>query len=277
MKISNSLSLLFDKNKNIIFNNNNNNNNNSNSNNNLNIFNSTSYLNNNNNININDFKNQTNYIINQRQNLIQEKEKYKKYYELYKDKYNSIKEKYSSIFNIYEEALEKIYNEYLQNENKDIFININEFKKYKFNYEEMTPKEKYFILIKLIKHISPLVFKKEIEKNIFTEQLLNVKEKYVIGNNNGKSLSFSTDQNSLDISLGYKKRKNKKIYDWDESYSNGLNLKNKKHIKLGRFLKNNKNKNKIFLEFTKNFNIVPITPLESIPIKDFYNGPFSSI
>ena len=274
MKLSNSLTLLFDKNNK----NNNINKNSNNTNISLDQYNSISYKNSpkENFINYkNDLKNKTNYLINKKPDLMQEKGKYKKYYEFYKGKYDSIKEQYTSIFKIYEEALEQLFND-LQKEKNDIYININKFRNYEFNYEEMTPEEKYFVLIKLIKHISPLVIKKDIENNIFNEQLLNVKEKYAVMNNSGKSLNFSTKQNSLDIPLKFNKRK-KNNTELCKSESNGIKLIDKKHFKLCRFLKNSKNKKKIFLELKNYLKRVPTIHLENIPINDFYNGPYSSI
>ena len=140
----------------------------------------------------------------------------------------------------------------------------------------MSAKEKYFILIKLIKYISPLIYKKEFENNKFGEQIFNIKEKYSLGNNNTKSLSFSTDQNSLDISLKLKKRNNSNIFINGSKNTRNLKIADRKHIKLSNILRN-KNKQKIFIEFKKKFNIVPVPPLKSIPSNDFYNGPFSSI
>ena len=287
MKISNSLSLLLEKNKknnniNSIFNKKNESLNTFNSASiSLNKFNSTSYFNSQNNQfmhnNLTDLKNKNSYYLYDKQSeLIQEKEKFKKYYEYYKDKYNLIKEKYTSIFQIFDEALEKIFNEDLKKEKNDIFINLNDYKNFDFNYEEMNSKEKYFILIKLIKYISPLIYKKEFENNKFAEKIINVKEKYSLRNNNAKSLSFSTNQNSLDISLKLKKRNICNKYYNGSKKTSSLKIANRKHIKLSNILRN-KNKQKIFIEFKRNLHIVPVPPLKSIPINDFYNGPFGSI
>ena len=119
------------------------------------------------------------------------------------------------IFKIYNEALENIVNEDLKTEikDKDIFININDLINFNYDYDKMNTKEKYFILIKLIKHISPLVCQKEIENNKLYEDIFNVKEKYKLGKNNVNSLSFSTEQNSFDISSKYRKGyKTKRIF-----------------------------------------------------------------
>ena len=294
MKLSNSLSLLFDK-----YNINNNNINpsvvlkNKSLHNfytpsiSLNKFNSTTSFNSTKNIKINDniynIKNNKD-LIDKHIELIHEKEKYKKYYEYYRDKYNIIKEKYNSIFKIYNEALEKIVNEDLKTEikdkDKDIFININDLINFNYDYDKMNTKEKYFILIKLIKHISPLVCQKEIENNKLYEDIFNVKEKYKLGKNNVNSLSFSTEQNSFDISSKYRKGyKTKRIFtNLNENKStSSLKIIDKKYKKYKNLLGNKKNKQKIFMEFKNYFNIEPISPLKSIPINHFYNGPFSDI
>jgi myosin heavy subunit len=109
--------------------------------------------------------------------IYKEKEKFKDLYEFYKEKYDSIKRQYSNIFNIYNNALEKIYNEEIVKINKEnIMININEFKEFKF--ENMNSEQKYAILVKLINSIAPLVYKKDIEDNLFNQNVSKIKEKY---------------------------------------------------------------------------------------------------
>ena len=290
-KLSNSLSSIFEKSKltpNINIKNESLNTFNSDNYSSLNKFNSTSYFNppqkdltsiN----NIKENKNKKLYIlIDEQIELIKEKERYKKYFEFYKEKVYLMKEKYSSLFKIYNEALQKIYNEELPKDNQNIFININKLKDGNFDFTKMNSEEKYFILIKLIKHISPLVLKEDIENNSFAEQVFNVKEKYALRNNT-KSLNSSTEQNSFDISSKIKNRKNVNKFEKTNSTLNEFNKTNnikigdRKHRKFSNLFRNNKNKHKIFMELKYNFNILPDTPLKSIPIKDFYNGPFSSI
>ena len=280
MKLSNSLSLIFNthnNNKNNIISSQLNKTNellnsfNANNNITLNKFNSTSYNNfpkyKNNNTNISNCS-----LIEKQTELIQEKEKYKNYYNFFKEKYNFIKEKYSSIFKIYTEALEKIYNEELSKENNDIFINLNELKNFDFDFEKMNTKQKYFILIKLIKHIAPLICKKEFENNSFAIHALKSQEKFALESSNGKSVSFSTAQNSFDLSLHLSQR----YKNYENNKTGSLKIIDKKNRKLNNLFRN-KNRHKIFMEFKKNFNIHKIPPLNSIPFNDFYNGPFSSI
>ena len=141
-------------------------------------------------LNINDNENQSNNKLNEFNSktkikdikkeyeiLLKEKEKYKDLYEFYKDKLDLMKKKYTYIFKMYEETLEKIYNEEIVYKNKeDISININDFKEFKF--ENMSSEQKYAILIKLINNIAPLVYKKDLENNLLINNISKVKEKY---------------------------------------------------------------------------------------------------
>ena len=122
-------------------------------------------------------------------------EKYKDLYEFYKNKYDFIILKFTNIFNMYSDALEKIYNEE-KNKNKnnnDISININDFKE--FNFEKMTSDQKYSVLIKLINHISPLIWKKDLEEYSFRDNIFKVKQKYNIYNLKNNSIFSKTHQN----------------------------------------------------------------------------------
>ena len=75
---------------------------------------------------------------------------------------------------MYNEALQKIYNEEIIKKNKEhINININDFKEFKF--ENMTSEQKYAILIKLINNIAPLIYKKDLD-NLFMQNISKVKE-----------------------------------------------------------------------------------------------------
>ena len=131
--------------------------------------------------------------------LLKEKEKYKDLYEYYKEKFDSIQNKYSYIFKMYNEILEKIYKEEIVKKNKEnIFIDLNEFKEMKF--QNMTSEQKYAILIKLINNIAPILYKKDIENNLFLQNVSKVKEKYTFNGLNSFNLS---SQNSTKISFGH--------------------------------------------------------------------------
>jgi hypothetical protein len=126
-----------------------------------------------------------------------EKEKYKDLFLHYKDKYDTIIKKFNNIFNMYNDTLEKIYNEEINKEASDIKININDFKDAKF--ENMTPEQKYSILIKLINNISPIICKKDFEENSFRNKVLKVKQKYNFIDTVNQSI-FSQTQKSFEIS-----------------------------------------------------------------------------
>ena len=126
-----------------------------------------------------------------------EKEKYKDLFQHYKDKYDTLIKKFNNIFNMYNDTLEKIYNEEIDKEASDIKININDFKDAKF--ENMTPEQKYSILIKLINNISPLICKKDFEENSFRNKVLKVKQKYNLIDTVNQSI-FSQTQKSFEIS-----------------------------------------------------------------------------
>ena len=125
-----------------------------------------------------------------------EKEKYKDLFQHYKDKYDSIIKKFNYIFNMYNNTLEKIYNEEIDKEASDIKININDFKDAKF--ENMTPEQKYSILIKLIDNISPLICKKDFEENSFRNKVFKVKQKYNLIDGVNQTI-FSQTQKSFEI------------------------------------------------------------------------------
>ena len=138
-----------------------------------------------------------------------EKEKYKDLYEFYKSKYDFIINKFKNIFNMYTEALEKIFKEEKNNKiNNEISININDFKEFKF--EEMTFEQKYSILIKLINHIAPLIWKKDFEENSFIGSIFRVKQKYNIFNIKNKSI-FTKTQKSFDQKNKLKSKEEKLI------------------------------------------------------------------
>jgi len=179
--------------------------------------------------------------------IYKEKEKFKDLYEFYKEKYDLIKRQYSNIFNIYNSALEKIYNEEIVKKNKEnIMININEFKEFKF--ENMNSEQKYAILVKLINNIAPLVYKKDIEDNFFNQNVSKIKEKYNFnGINSINSLNFSS-QNSTNMPstpLGLKavNMKMKTSNNINDSFRTTTSF-------LGRGIRNNKSLNS-FDDFKK--------------------------
>ena len=204
-----------------------------------------------------------------------EKEKFKDLYEFYKEKYEITIKKFKSIFEMYDNTLEKIYNEELNNKNNDISININDFKDFKF--EKMSPEHKYSILIKLINQIAPLICKKDFEENSFRDKVFKVKQKYNIFNIKNKS-SFSKTQNSFE--LNEKLRNKEKILKSQKGCSISTYIspehKNNEEKKLLNFNKHYSN----LLKFTKYNGQNNISQNLKIPrfeykINDIHNGPFA--
>ena len=151
--------------------------------------------------------------------LFREREKYKESAQFYKNKLDLINNRFSNIMKMYNEALEKIYKEELDKNIENIILNINDFKT--FDFQQMKSEQKYAILIKLINSISPLVYKEDLENNVFIKNASQTKEKY-------KMNSFNiSGQNSTKIpSLGsfsdYKKfikndNKNRTLYKFSNS------------------------------------------------------------
>jgi len=161
--------------------------------------------------------------------LFKEREKYKDLSQFYKNKLDIINTKFSYIIKSYDEILEKIYKEELDKNIENIILNINDFKK--FNFEKMTPQQKYAILIKLINHIAPLVYEKDLENNLFIKSASKTKEKYKINsfnissqNNSTKIPSQKTDIMNIkslgcfsDYKKCLKKEKNKSLYKFSKS------------------------------------------------------------
>ena len=204
-----------------------------------------------------------------------EKEKFKDLYEFYKEKYEITIKKFKSIFEMYDNTLEKIYYEELNNKNNDISININDFKDFKF--ENMSPEHKYSILIKLINQIAPLICKKDFEENSFRDKVFKVKQKYNIFNVKNKSI-FSKTQKSFElneklinkekilkspkgctittyISPEHKNNEEQKILNFNKHYSNLL-----------KFTKYNGQNN-----ISQNLKI----PRFEYKINDIHNSPFT--
>ena len=172
-------------------------------------------------------KNKINFDI-----LFKEKEKYKDLYEYYKEKFDLIKKKYTNIFKMYNEVLEKIYNEEIVKKNKEnISININDFKN--FQFENMSPEQKYAILVKIINNIIPLVYKKDLEKKFYELNVSKVKEQYnFTGINPMNSVNFSS-QNSTKAPSGTIKLINlkNKVTNCNDSFrTNTTILKNDKSL-----------------------------------------------
>ena len=165
--------------------------------------------------------------------LFKEREKYKDSSNFYKDKLDLINSQYSRIMKMYNEALEKIYKEELDKNIENIILNIDDFKK--FNFEKMKPEQKYAILIKLINHISPLVYKEDIENNSFIKSASTTKQKYKMNSFNISSQNSTKTPSQMTDIINLKSLSNK-----------GNNLKDKKSFgcfnDYNKFIKRDKNK-----------------------------------
>ena len=165
--------------------------------------------------------------------LFKEREKYKDSSQFYKDKLDSINSQYSRIMKMYNEALEKIYKEELDKNIENIILNLEDFKK--FNFEKMKPEQKYAILIKLINHISPLVYKEDIENNSFIKSASTTKQKYRMNSFNISSQNSTKAPSQITDIINLKSLSNK-----------GNSVKDKKNFgcfnDYNKYIKKDKNK-----------------------------------
>ena len=165
--------------------------------------------------------------------LFQEREKYKDSSQFYKDKLDVINSRYSNIMKMYKEILEKIYKEELEKNAENIILNLDEFKK--FNFEQMKPEQKYAILIKLINHISPLVYKADLENDSFMKNISKTKEKYKVNSFNISSQNSTKTPSQINDIINLKSFSN-----------NSNNMKDRKRFgcfsDYKKFLKKDKNK-----------------------------------
>ena len=165
--------------------------------------------------------------------LFKEREKYKDSSQFYKDKLDVINSRYSNIMKMYKEILEKIYKEELEKNAENIILNLDEFKK--FNFEQMKPEQKYAILIKLINHISPLVYKADLENDSFMKNISKTKEKYKVNSFNISSQNSTKTPSQINDIINLKSFSN-----------NSNNMKDRKRFgcfsDYKKFLKKDKNK-----------------------------------
>ena len=189
--------------------------------------------------------------------LFKEREKYKDSYHFYKDKLDLINSQYSRIMKMYNEALEKIYKDELDKNIENIILNIDDFKK--FNFEKMTPEQKYAILIKLINQIAPLVYKEDLESNLFIKNSSKAKEKYKINSFNVSSQNSTKTPSQITDIINLKTMSNK-----------NNNMKNRESLgcfsDYQKFLK--KEKNKTLYRFSK--SKISIDLLPKVDILDLY-------
>ena len=181
-------------------------------------------------------------IMKEYKDVIKEKEKYKDLYSFYKEKYELLTNRYSDILNAYNEELEKLYDE-----NKNIFaeenIDLSNFKN--FQFQNMKPEQKYWILTQLINNIAPLVIKKDLDTNNIFKKSFQTKDKYNFDMT--RSMTFSNVKNSSSLHSSIKRNDNSNYYNVTD---------NKKEIgKLNKTLFHKKNCSVIKIDSKKRLYI----------------------
>ena len=180
--------------------------------------------------------------------LFREREKYKESAQFYKNKLDLINNRFSNIMKMYNEALEKIYKEELDKNIENIILNINDFKT--FDFQQMKSEQKYAILIKLINSISPLVYKEDLENNVFIKNASHTKEKYKMNSFNisGQNSTKIPSQISSIINLKTMSNKNMKDKKTLGSFSD-----------YKKFIKND-NKNRTLYKFSNSKISIDLLP-----------------
>ena len=125
------------------------------------------------------------YVTKELLNKEKEKENYRLKYETAQSKLNFINKKFSNILKLYDAALENIYNNYIDKNNQNIYLNLDDFTE--CDFEKMNPEQKYAVLVQMINNIFPIVNKNSIESELLNEKIPKIKTKYYLGNNNSRS------------------------------------------------------------------------------------------
>ena len=125
------------------------------------------------------------YVTKELLNKEKEKENYRLKYETAQSKLNFINKKFSNILKLYDAALENIYNNYIDKNNQNIYLNLEDFTE--CDFEKMNPEQKYAVLVQMINNIFPIVNKNSIESELLNEKIPKIKTKYYLGNNNSRS------------------------------------------------------------------------------------------
>ena len=111
----------------------------------------------------------------------------------YKEKLKYINDRYTNILNLYDSALERIYQD--NNEDlKELYIDINDFKN--CDFERLSPDKRYSITILLIKHILPLINENNLPKNI-KKKLKNTQTRFYLNETNDSSFRFRSSSSSF--------------------------------------------------------------------------------
>ena len=145
-------------------------------------------------------------------------EDYKSKYESYKSKLEYLNKKYINIINMFDEALEKIYNEKDNNKFNEIFIDIEEIKK--CDFDKLTSEQKYSIVTLLIKYLLPLINEDNLPDKL-KNNIKKINTKIYFNN------SVFSNNNSMSTTINGKvhnnSTKNKKIIEFVDENSQKCN------------------------------------------------------
>ena len=115
--------------------------------------------------------------------------KLKKNYEELLEKLQLYENKYNNIFNLFENGLEKLCEDYELKEIQDIYINIDSIRSCDFS--DLNGEQKYSVLVILIKHLLPLINISNTDNQI-RKNVKNVKLKF-----EGRSINIESAENKI--------------------------------------------------------------------------------
>ena len=118
-----------------------------------------------------------------------EKENYRLKYETAQSKLDYINKKYYNILKLYESVLEKIYNDYIDKNIDNIYLNIEDFTE--CNFDKMNNEQKYAVLVQMINNIFPIINKNCIDNEFLKEKIPQIKIKYAIRDNRSKTINHN--------------------------------------------------------------------------------------
>jgi len=130
------------------------------------------------------------------ESLLKKKEfhynKLKTDYEIIFDKLTKYERKYNTIYNLFENGLQKLYEDEDLKNIKELYVNIEDIKSE--NFESLDSNQKYCILMIFLKHLIPLVNIKEVDDpEKFTKQIIqNVKLKCHLKKKDNIASNFNT-------------------------------------------------------------------------------------
>lgn len=134
-------------------------------------------------------------------------------YDTAKSKLNFIEKKYSNIFSLFETVLEKSFNDPKFKKNKEIFINLDDYKKCEF--ENLPSEEKYSLALMIMKYIVPLVNEDMTKSENYSSSIQKIKTKFFMGKDDSTNTFTSLNETgSLKSTNGLGHFKVKSISDF---------------------------------------------------------------